>query len=54
MRTYFLHSTRLGFGTWSHSDSALARGLWGDPDVSRYTGGPFTDAQVIARLSGEI
>jgi RimJ/RimL family protein N-acetyltransferase len=54
MRDYFLRSARLGFGTWSAEDLPLALGLWGDPEVTKLTGGPFTPAQVRERLSREI
>lgn len=47
-------STRLGFGEWMRDDTALATGLWGDPEVTRLTGGPFDPAQVLARLAAEI
>jgi ribosomal-protein-alanine N-acetyltransferase len=53
-RTYFLTTDRLGFGYWQQGDSALAMTLWGDPRVSAMIGGPFTAAQVAARLSHEI
>jgi RimJ/RimL family protein N-acetyltransferase len=46
MRAYFLTSARLGFGVWTLEDLPLALGLWGDPEVTRLTGGPFTPAQV--------
>jgi hypothetical protein len=39
MRAYFLTSPRLGFSTWSHDDLPLAMDLWGDPNVTRLTGG---------------
>ena len=54
MRDYFLRSTRLGFGIWTAEDLPLALGLWGDPDVTKLTGGPFSKAQVLERLSREI
>jgi [ribosomal protein S5]-alanine N-acetyltransferase len=54
MRAYFLTSPRLGFSTWSHDDLPLAMDLWGDPNVTRLTGGPFTAAQVAERLLREI
>ncbi len=54
MRAYFLTSARLGFSTWSLDDLPLAMGLWGDPNVTRLTGGPFTAAQVVERLVREI
>jgi len=54
MRDYFLRSARLGFGIWSAEDLPLALGLWGDPDVTKLTGGPFSPVQVRERLSREI
>ncbi|MBN2005304.1 MAG: GNAT family N-acetyltransferase [Anaerolineae bacterium] len=51
---YFLQSQRLGFRTWSDADLALAMGLWGDPEVTRFVGGPFSDEQVRERLAREI
>jgi RimJ/RimL family protein N-acetyltransferase len=52
--TYFLRSERLGFRTWSDGDLELALGLWGDPEVTRLIGGPFSEEQVRERLSREI
>jgi RimJ/RimL family protein N-acetyltransferase len=54
MRPFFLTSQRLGFSTWSQDDLPLALGLWGDPNVTRFTGGPLTAAQATERLSREI
>lgn len=54
MREYFLKSPRLGFSTWGHADLPLALELWGDPEVTRLTGGPFTAYQVCMRLELEI
>jgi RimJ/RimL family protein N-acetyltransferase len=34
---YFLRSKRLGFRKWTERDLALAIGLWGDPEVTRFT-----------------
>jgi len=51
---YFLTSTRLGFRHWSFEDLPLAMSLWGDPEVTAWIGGPFTDTQVTARLDREI
>ena len=53
-RAYFLHSERLGLGTWKADDVDLALGLWGDPAVTRLFGGPFTEAQVRERLAREM
>ena len=54
MREYFLTSKRLGFGRWAEEDVALALGLWGDPEVTRFTGGRLTELQVRERLTREI
>ena len=54
MREYFMCSARLGFGHWHAHDLPLALGLWGDPQVTTLTGGPFTPAQVAERLAREI
>ena len=51
---YFLHSERLGFRPWLAADVELAMGLWGDPEVTRLIGGPFSRAQVEERLVQEI
>jgi len=52
--TDFLQSERLGFRTWSEADIELAIFLWGDPEVTRLIGGPFSRGQVQERLSREI
>jgi RimJ/RimL family protein N-acetyltransferase len=51
---YFLQSKRLGFRLWSDADTDLAMDLWGDPEVTRLIGGPFSREQVQERLSREI
>lgn len=51
---YFRTTERLGFRHWSPDDIDLASGLWGDPDVTRFIGGPFSAEQVSARLAREI
>ena len=53
-RSYFLRSARLGFDVWTAQDLSLALGLWGDPEVTKLTGGPFSAAQVSERLLREI
>jgi RimJ/RimL family protein N-acetyltransferase len=45
---------RLQFSHWNEGDLALAKSLWGDPRVSAYIGGPFSDQQVAARLQFQI
>ena len=52
--TYFLQSERLGFRPWSETDMELAMALWGDPEVTRLIGGPFSREQVQERLSQEM
>ena len=54
MRRYRLRSARLGVGVWTAADLDLALGLWGDPAVTRYMGGPFSHEQVADRLQFEI
>jgi RimJ/RimL family protein N-acetyltransferase len=51
---YFLHTGRLGFRPWAEADLALALGLWGDPEVTRLIGGPFSHDQVRDRLAREM
>lgn len=51
---YFLESERLGFRHWSAEDLSLAMGLWGDPDVTKLIGGPFSETRVKSRLDQEI
>jgi ribosomal-protein-alanine N-acetyltransferase len=51
---YFLTPQRLGFRTWSPNDFEIAMGLWGDSDVTRFIGGPFSSGQVRERLQREI
>ncbi|HEY0552670.1 MAG TPA: hypothetical protein VGG20_00270, partial [Thermoanaerobaculia bacterium] len=51
---YFLRSERLGFRSWSAGDFELAWGLWGDPEVTRLMGGPFSEQYVRERLAREI
>jgi RimJ/RimL family protein N-acetyltransferase len=51
---YFLKSERLGFRCWTEEDFPLARALWGDVEVTRYFGGPFSDEEVRVRLGREL
>ncbi len=51
---YFLKTARLGFRCWTAEDLPLARAIWGDPAVTRFVGGPFSDEQVRDRLAREI
>ncbi len=51
---YFLQSERLGFRCWAEEDFGLARELWGDAEVTRYFGGPFSDEECLVRLQREM
>ncbi len=51
---YFLHTSRLGFRTWTEDDLDRAVRLWGDADVTRLIGGPFLAEQIQRRLTQEI
>jgi len=53
-RPYFLKSARLGFSHWSASDLPLAVALWGNPQVTRFFGGPFSQEKIRERLAREI
>jgi [ribosomal protein S5]-alanine N-acetyltransferase len=50
---YFLTSERLGFRNWTRDDLPLAIELWSDPKVTGLIGGPFSRADVQARLAQE-
>jgi len=51
---YFLKTARLGFRTWSEEDLESAFEIWGDDEVSKLVGGPFSRNQVHERLLKEI
>lgn len=51
---HFLKSERLGFRRWSQEDLPLARELWGDIEVTRFFGGPFSEEEIGQRLEQEI
>lgn len=51
---YFLKSERLGFRSWAEDDWPLARELWGDIEVTRFFGGPFSDEEVRVRFEREL
>jgi len=51
---YFLKSGRLGFRCWSPEDLPLALALWGDINVTRFFGGPFSEEEIGRRLEREI
>jgi RimJ/RimL family protein N-acetyltransferase len=51
---YFLATSRLGFRPWRDDDLPLAAALWGDPEVTRYIGGPLSPAAAAERLRAEM
>lgn len=51
---YFLKSERLGFRCWSKEDLPLARELWGDIEVTRFFGGPFSEGAICERFELQI
>jgi RimJ/RimL family protein N-acetyltransferase len=54
MDHFFLKTPRLGFRHWSVADLPLALALWGDPEVTRFIGGPFSPEKIQERLQAEI
>lgn len=53
-KEYFLRTSRLGFRNWAPHDLPLAFSLWGDPEVTRLNGGPFSEDKIKARLQTEM
>ncbi len=51
---YFLKSARLGFRCWTKEDLPLAQELWGDIEVTRFFGGPFSEEEIAKRLDWPI
>jgi [ribosomal protein S5]-alanine N-acetyltransferase len=51
---YFLNSERLGFRCWTKEDLPLARELWGDIEVTRFFGGPFSQESIHERFELQI
>jgi len=54
MDHYFLQSQRLGFRQWSGADLPLAQALWGNPEVTRFIGGPLSLEKIQERLRAEM
>ena len=50
---YFLKSERLGFRWWTADDLPLAQQLWGDLEVTKYFGGPFSEDEIRKRFKHE-
>jgi RimJ/RimL family protein N-acetyltransferase len=51
---YFLKSARLGFRYWTEEDWPLARELWGDIEVTKFFGGPFSEQAIRGRFELQI
>ena len=51
---YFMTTARLGFRHWTKNDLPLAIALWGDTDVTKLIGGPFSEQDVMRKLAAEI
>ena len=53
---FFLTTSRVGFSKWRKDDIALAKLLWGNPEVTKFicASGKFSDDDISARLTKEI
>jgi RimJ/RimL family protein N-acetyltransferase len=54
MDRYFLQTERLGFRRWTAEDWELARELWGDLEVTKFFGGPFSEEAIRKRFEAQI
>jgi [ribosomal protein S5]-alanine N-acetyltransferase len=50
---YLFQSERLGFRWWTADDLRLAQELWGDLEVTKFFGGPFSEDEVRLRFKRE-
>jgi ribosomal-protein-alanine N-acetyltransferase len=50
---YLLKSERLRFRWWATKDLPLALELWGDIEVTRFFGGPFSEEEIQRRFKRE-
>ena len=53
-RESFMNSDRIQFSTWKDTDFAHAKSLWGDNEVTKFIGGPFSEDMIQSRLRLEI
>jgi RimJ/RimL family protein N-acetyltransferase len=51
---FFLRTRRLCFRHWSEVDLPHALTLWGDAEITRLVGGPFSTPEIEARLAREM
>jgi RimJ/RimL family protein N-acetyltransferase len=49
-----LTTDRLLLRTWQENDFALARSLWGDPNVMTFLGGPLSDEKILEKIRAEM
>lgn len=49
-----MYSERIKFRNWGYEDLDKANILWGNVEVTKYIGGPFTHDQIETRLKTEI
>jgi ribosomal-protein-alanine N-acetyltransferase len=54
MEVYFLESKRLWFRCWAEKDWNLARELWGDLEVTKFFGGPFSEDAIRQRFNTQL
>jgi len=50
---YLLKSDRLAFRWWTAEDLPLAQQLWGDLEVTKFFGGPFSEKEIRTRFKRE-
>jgi [ribosomal protein S5]-alanine N-acetyltransferase len=51
---YWLRTPRIGFGLWTDTDQQLAREIYGDDELTALIGGPFAEADVLARVHTQV
>ena len=49
-----MKSERIGFSRWSEADQDRIWEVFGDPELTKFVGGPFTREQVRAALAAQI
>ena len=54
MDPFFLRTGRLGFRCWVEKDWELAQELWGDIEVTKFFGGPFSEEAIRGRFETQI
>src|SRR5207248_8032994 len=49
-----LRTERLWLRAWTEADSELVAAFWGDPQITRFLGGPFPPEKAKAWLADEL